>query len=108
MTEKQLTVSSQYKKYPPLWPRYVIEALGCALVLYLTNDIVSFNGINERGAAMAKVVLLGLLKPSLAVILDTSSVGLAHMLMETLAIAFLGTIFVRKIYQSAPLRHTDE
>ncbi|MBQ7223766.1 MAG: phosphonate ABC transporter, permease protein PhnE [Erysipelotrichaceae bacterium] len=93
MTQNKITVDGQYRKYPPLWPRYVIEAIGCAVILYLTNDIVSFNGINERGAAMAKVVLLGLLKPSLAVILDTSSVGLAYMLMETLAIAFLGTIF---------------
>ncbi len=92
MTEKNITVSSQYKKYPPLWPRYVIELAGTVLVIYLTNEIVAFNGINEKGAAMAKVVFTGLLKPSLSVILDTSSVGLGWMLLETLAIAFLGTI----------------
>lgn len=92
MSENKVTVQSQLKKFPSLLPRYVMELLGIAFVWYLTNRTVVSSGINERGFLIAKAAVKGLLHPSIELILDTSSVGLAHMLIETLAIAFVGTI----------------
>ncbi|MDO4198925.1 MAG: phosphonate ABC transporter, permease protein PhnE [Erysipelotrichaceae bacterium] len=91
MSEK-LTVEQQYKKYPPLWPRYVIEFIGVLLIIYLTNDTLTFSKINEKGWLIARSAFTGLLKPNWNLVFDTSSVGLGNMLLETLAIAFLGTV----------------
>lgn len=92
MSENKMTVDTQLKKYPSLLPRYIIELIGIAFVWYLTNRTVAASGINERGLLIAKAAIEGLFHPSMALILDTSSVGLAHMLLETLAIAFVGTV----------------
>lgn len=92
MSNMNLTVEKQYEKYPKLWPKFLIEAAALAFILYLTRETVQYSGLNEKGAAIAKAALLGLLHPSMKMILDTSSVGLGYMLLETLAIAFLGTV----------------
>lgn len=92
MTNKTISVDDQLKKYPPLWPRYLIEIVGCVAVVILTKQVANYNGINEKGMALAKSLLSGLLHPSMDLIFDTSSVGLGYMLLETFAIAFLGTI----------------
>ena len=91
MSDK-ITVQSQEKKYPPLWPRYLIELIGVLLIYFLTKETVDFTGLNQRGLAIAKQTVIGLMHPSMKLILDPSSVGLGHMLLETLAIAFLGTV----------------
>ncbi len=92
MTNKTLTVDDQLKKYPSVWPRYLIEIAGCIAVVLLTKQVANYNGVNEKGMALAKALLTGLFHPSIDLILDTSSVGLGYMLLETFAIAFLGTI----------------
>ena len=92
MSNMNLTVQKQYEKYPKLWPKFLIEAAALAFIIYLTRETVQYSGLNEKGAAIAKAALLGLLHPSIKMILDTSSVGLGYMLLETLAIAFLGTV----------------
>ena len=90
--DKKLTVEEQFKKYPPLWPTFAMEIAGVAAILALTNNTLSFNKFNERGWLIAKSAMTGLLKPNWALVFDTSSVGLGNMLLETLAIAFLGTV----------------
>ena len=91
MSEK-ITVETQAKKFPPVWPRFAIELLGVILIYLLTKETVDFTGLNQRGLAIAKQTIIGLMHPSMKLILDSSSVGLGHMLLETLAIAFLGTV----------------
>ena len=91
MSEK-ITVETQAKKFPPVWPRFAIELLGVILIYLLTKETVDFTGLNQRGLAIAKQTIIGLMYPSMKLILDSSSVGLGHMLLETLAIAFLGTV----------------
>lgn len=92
MSENKVTVEKQIKKFPNPWIRIIIEFLAVVVLYFLWNKTVDFAGVNERGLAIAKQALVGLLKPSLKVILDTSSVGLGYMLLETVAISFLGTL----------------
>ena len=92
MAAEKLTVEKQLQKYPSVWPRYLLEIAGCIAVVVLTKQIANYNGVNERGMALAKSLLVGLLHPSIKLITDTSSVGLGNMLLETFAIAFLGTV----------------
>ena len=57
MSEK-ITVKEQEKKYPPLWPRYVIELVGVILIYLLTRSTVDFGGLNQRGLAIAKQIIM--------------------------------------------------
>ena len=93
MTVKNVTVEEQYKKYPPVWPRFVISAAVLLIVVLLTNYSIDLKGVNPKGVLIAKAALKGLVNPSWSLIVDTSTAGLMYMLMETLAIGFLGTVF---------------
>ncbi|MBQ1827389.1 MAG: phosphonate ABC transporter, permease protein PhnE [Erysipelotrichaceae bacterium] len=85
-------IQAQYSKYPKSWPKFVIT-IAAIVVLYLLGAVtLNFDGVNEKGIAIVINAFTGLFTPSLSVILDTSKIGLAYMLFETLAIAFLGTI----------------
>lgn len=90
---KKLTVEQQYQKYPPVWPRFAIALLTILGIVLLTNYTIDVKGINSKGVLIAKAALEGLISPSMSLITDTSTAGLAYMLMETLAIGFLGTVF---------------
>ena len=93
MTTKRLTVEEQYKNYPPVWPRFAICALVIFAIVWLSNYSIDVKGINSKGVLIAKAALQGLISPSWDLILDTTTAGLAYMLMETLAIGLLGTVF---------------
>ena len=91
MTNK-LTVQQQYRKYPSFLPRFIITIIAMIVFYFLWAYTVDYRGINPRGLAIAKSALVGLMKPSWAMITDLSSTGLLYLLTETLAIALLGTI----------------
>lgn len=88
----RITVEEQLKKYPPIWPRYLIEIAGCTAIYLLSNYTLNQTQINTRGLKIAKAAVIGLLHPSWELITRLDSSGLLYMLLETLAIAFLGTI----------------
>lgn len=92
MTTKEYTVESQLKKFPSLVPRYLIEIAGVTIIYLLSNYTLDFSSINEKGLKIAAAALKGLIHPSIDLITRLDSSGLLYMLMETLAIAFLGTI----------------
>lgn len=92
MSNEVVSIEKQLKKYPPLWPRYVIELLGCLSIYFLSNYTLNSTSINARGLKIAKAAFLGLLHPSISLITRMDTSGLLYMLLETLAIAFLGTI----------------
>ena len=64
MTVKKLTVEEQYKKYPPVWPRFVISALVVFAIVLLSNYSIDVKGINPKGVLIAKAALKGLISPS--------------------------------------------
>lgn len=93
MTTKRLTVDEQYKKYPPVWPRFVLSILVVFAIVLLSRATIDVKGINSKGVLIAQAALKGLITPSVSLMTDMSSAGLLYMLMETLAIGFLGTVF---------------
>lgn len=93
MTTNRITVQDQYKKYPSVWPRFVISILVVFAIVFLANYTIDFKGVNPRGLLIAQAALKGLISPSMSLVTDTSTAGLLYMLLETLAIGFLGTVF---------------
>lgn len=89
----RLSLQSQYKRYPRAWPQFVIGAVAVTAIIIIWNITVVYEGFTQRGWSIVGIALRGLITPSWDVISDTSSSGLMHMLFETFAIGFLGTIF---------------
>jgi len=86
-------IQKQLSKFPKRWPRFVTTLLVVVGVIILTKICIDFKGVNPKGLAVAKNAFTGIFVPDWGVITDLSSVGLGYLLLETLAIAFLGTVF---------------
>lgn len=86
------TLEAQLRRYPSPWLTYIAVLVGVVLTVIITSITVEFRGFTERGWAILKTALRGLITPSWKLITDFSSAGLASMLFETFAIGFLGTI----------------
>ncbi len=89
----RLTLAGQYKKYPKAWPQFAIGAVLITVIIIIWNITVEYEGFTARGWSIVGVAMRGLLTPSWDVISDTGTSGLLHMLFETFAIGFLGTVF---------------
>ena len=87
------TVEDKYHRYPQPWIRYILFLLFVLCIVYINSITVEYSGVTARGWGLVKASLRGLITPSWKVIVDTSSTGLMHMLLETFAIGFLGTLF---------------
>ena len=89
---KKLTVSEQYKKYPSSIPFFAV-LFGSIIVLYaLTTYIVDFKGLDEIGLILLKAAFNGMFHPDWEDIFNFTRYGVPYLLLETFAIAFLGTV----------------
>ena len=86
-------LNSQLKKYPTHWLKFAICMLAIVCVIIIWNITVQYEGFTERGWSIVGTAIKGLFTPSWSVMSDMSSSGLLHMLVETFAIGFLGTVF---------------
>jgi phosphonate transport system permease protein len=93
MTNKNLTIDEQLKKYPHVWPKFVITIVAIVALYLLMTVTITFKGVNPKGVSIAINAFKGLFTPSISLITNLTEYGLLYMLFETLAIAFLGTIF---------------
>ena len=78
------TVEDKYRHYPQPWIRYILFLLFVLCIVYINSITVEYSGVTARGWGLVKASLRGLITPSWKVIVDTSSTGLMHMLLETL------------------------
>ncbi len=85
-------IEDKLKEYPAVWTRFALMAVFIAVMIYLGRITLEFNEITELGIRLIKSALYGLITPSKDLIFDLSDSGLLHMLIETFAIGFLGTI----------------
>lgn len=92
MSTKKLTVAQQYKNQPVYWPKVVISVLALIFVVYLGFITIEFKTVNQKGLEITINIMKGIFQPSMALITNMTKSGLAYMLLETIAIAFLGTI----------------
>ena len=90
---KKITVQEQYKKYPSSLPFFLGLIIDVIALIFLTNYIVDTEGINDIGVSLAKAAFKGIFTPNWNNIFTTSRFGVPYLLLETFAIAFLGTIF---------------
>jgi len=73
------------------WPQFLLTALVALLFLWSTSAI-QLDNLTANGLTIAKNILLGLVQPNLELLFNMTSKGVLYLLVETMAIAFLGTI----------------
>ncbi|MGL5978914.1 MAG: phosphonate ABC transporter, permease protein PhnE [Erysipelotrichaceae bacterium] len=84
-------IQTQLKKEPNQW---LVKVLVFGLIAILTlwaADAIVFSGIKDSGMTIAKNVISGILNPDMSLLLDFKE-GVPALLLETAAIAFLGTV----------------
>ncbi|MFD1739370.1 phosphonate ABC transporter, permease protein PhnE [Bacillus salitolerans] len=73
--------------------RYVLTVTMIVLVLFVWSmTTVSLQAMDEAGLKVASNIIYGLTHPDLNLLLNVSKQSVLYLLVETLAIAFLGTI----------------
>lgn len=84
---KELEKAPNYRRY------YLTIAI--ILIALLAWSVLGLNlsGVEENGLQIAQNIILGILTPDLEFLFDLSDAGVLYLLLETMAIAFLGTVF---------------
>lgn len=88
----KVEVKNQLEKEPKLW---IIKLLSTSFVFSLiiwASNSLEYNGIRESGVTIAKNILLGIVSPNKELLINFTTNGVLYLLLETIAIAVLGTI----------------
>ncbi|MCM3783738.1 phosphonate ABC transporter, permease protein PhnE [Neobacillus mesonae] len=84
--EKQLLAS-------PRNHRYILTITIIVLILFIWSlNTVSFEDVNQNGINIALTILKGIVTPDLELLFSFSKQGILYLLLQTTAIAFLGTV----------------
>lgn len=75
-----------------LWKRLLIFGVVFVIVLW-GSSAISYNGITDRGSGIAINIFKNLLKPDKALLFNLTRDGIPFLVLETIGIAVLGTIF---------------
>ena len=74
-----------------IWVRLVTVAIVVSLMTWGSQSL-HFSGFTDSGLNVAKGLVNGLLHPNVSLIFDMSDSGIPFLLLQTIAIAVLGTI----------------
>ncbi|RDW16096.1 phosphonate ABC transporter, permease protein PhnE [Oceanobacillus arenosus] len=86
------TIEKQYQLEPNRKLSQIATLLILAILFVWSMSTVQFEAFTANGFTIAKNILLGLIQPDLNLLFNFSSNGILYLLVETMAIAFLGTI----------------
>ncbi len=91
--DDKLTVAGMYAMQPHKWILYLGIVLVIAVLIGWSASDMSFSGMTATGTEVAKGVLHGVFHPDTKLLFGTSDSDVPYLLMQTIAIAVLGTLF---------------
>lgn len=93
MSKPKLTIQQQLNNAPKSWPQKLAGVAFIGVLLYLSTFYISYSGLTETGLRVARNIFGSIFTPNMDILINFSSVnGVPYLLLETAAIAFLGTI----------------
>lgn len=93
MDERKLTVQETYDAAPKTWRTKAIVLAIIVCLLILSTNYIHFKGFTATGINIAKNIFGSIFSPNKDILFNiTSKNGVPYLLLETAAIAFLGTI----------------
>ena len=90
--DRPMTIQEAYEARPRLWWLYTLIVLIVAALLGWSGSAVVFKGFATKGVEVAKGVWNGLTHPDLNLLFNLTPEGVPYQLMQTVAIAVLGTL----------------
>ncbi|NTW96654.1 MAG: phosphonate ABC transporter, permease protein PhnE [Erysipelotrichaceae bacterium] len=81
-----------YKKRPRAWILNLAIFIFIVLIFIASTPYIPYKGIQEKSISIAYSILYGITQPDFSYFLDFSKGALPYLLLETIAIAFLGTL----------------
>ena len=91
--DEKLTVAEVYASRPRKWVLYTVIVLILAVLVGWSASGVDFTGVTSVGAEVAKGVFYGIFNPDRSLLFGTSETDVPYLLLQTIAIAVLGTVF---------------
>lgn len=86
------TIAAAYKNAPKTWICKLLLAFAVACLLAWSSSTVVINDTMGNGLDVAGNILSGIFHPDTKLLFNFTTSGVAYLLLETLCIAFLGTI----------------
>ena len=91
--DHKLTVAEAYALRPRKWLAYTAIVLILAFLIGWSGSDVHFSGLTSTGSSVAKGVVSGIFHPDTALMFGLSETDVPYLLLQTIAIAILGTLF---------------
>ena len=88
-----ITIQEAYEARPRLWWLYTLILLIVVALLTWSGAAVSFKGLATKGLEVARGVGYGLIHPDTGLLFNLTTDGVPYQLLQTIAIAILGTLF---------------
>ncbi|MHC1785584.1 MAG: phosphonate ABC transporter, permease protein PhnE [Christensenellales bacterium] len=86
-------ILDRYADRPRRWWQQLIVLFVAIIAILWSTGSVDFKGVAARGSEVAYGVVYGIFNPDTKLLFDPSQNGVFYLLLETLAIAVLGTLF---------------
>ena len=90
--DKKLTVAEMYANRPRKWVLYLAIVLLIVVMVGWSASDIKFTGLTVTGTEVAKGVLHGVFSPDRALLFGTSDTDVPYLLLQTIAIAVVGTL----------------
>ena len=87
-----LSIEEAYESRPRLWWMYTLIVLIVAALLGWSGTSIEYNGLATKGISIAQGIGYGLLHPDTNLLFNLTNEGVPFQLLQTVAIAVLGTI----------------
>ena len=91
--DEKLTVAEAYALRPRKWLLYTAVVLILAVLVLWSSSDVHFNGLTVTGSTVARGVVSGIFQPDTGLLFGTGETDVPYLLLQTVAIAILGTLF---------------
>ena len=91
--DHKLTVAEMYAARPRKWMLYTLIVLILVVLVGWSGSSVRFEGLTVTGREVAKGVVSGVTHPDLKLMFGTGETDVPYLLLQTMAIAVLGTLF---------------
>ncbi|MFJ7979506.1 phosphonate ABC transporter, permease protein PhnE [Lysinibacillus xylanilyticus] len=85
-------IDKQLQLQPNRRMSYIMPIFILSILFVWSVSTIHFENVSLNGTKIAKNILVGLLNPDWSLIFNVSTGGIPYLLIETMAIAFLGTI----------------
>ncbi len=86
------TIAAAYENAPKTWVYKLLLVFGVAAMLIWSSSTIVINDTAGSGLSVAKNILSGIFHPDTKLLFNFTNSGVLYLLLETLCIAFLGTI----------------